>query len=284
MGILHPICHGMWSLTPYDKCDFRCVYCCTRVQGTSKPSVPVGEFAAELQRGLDAIPPDDLIIIGAFCDAYPFLEERLGLTRMVIGELVRQERKFDLVTKGKTILRDVDVLAGWKHDRKIYISISSVDNDALRRLDPGAPSADERFATLRTLYQAGFSMAVNVLPWIPDVTQTAELIDRTPADVDMVFAPLQFGHDRDGMTLLGRRHTRAEVVERYLAEYHRYGHVPNTSWVRPSPPPLENDPLYRMPTLEAPAPAVDAMASWAVLGAAGQRLRATWRRVSAPLG
>ena len=98
---------------------------------------------------------------------------------------------------------------------------------------------------LRTLYDAGFRVAINVLPWIPDVTDTAELIARTPADVDMVFAPLQFGADRDGMTLLGRRYTRAEVVERYLADYHRYGHVPNTSWVRPSPPPLENDPLYR---------------------------------------
>ncbi len=285
MGILHPICHGMWSLTPYDKCDFRCVYCCTRVQGTSRPSVPVAEFAAELQRGLDAIPADDLIIVGAYCDAYPFLEERLGLTRTVLATLVEQERKFDVVTKATTILRDVDVLAGWKHDRKIYISISSVDDAVLRRLDLGAPSPTERFGVLRTLRDAGFSVAVNALPWIPDVTETAEVIERTPADVDIIFAPLQFGNDRDSMVLLGRRYTRTEVVERYLADYHRYGPVPTTSWVRPSPPPIENDPLYRLPVLEPPPPhPLGAAPRWSALAAANQRLRSALRRVSAPLG
>jgi hypothetical protein len=34
-----------------------------------------------------------------------------------------------------------------------------------------------------------------------------------------------------------------------MAEYRRFGHHANTSWVRPSPPPMENDPLYRMPVL-----------------------------------
>jgi DNA repair photolyase len=252
MGILNPICHGMWSLTPYDKCDFRCVYCCTRVQGTSKPTVPVAEFDATLQRELDAVPADDLIIIGAFCDAYPPLEEELGLSRRVITRLIAEGRKFDVVTKATTILRDIELLDDWKHERKIYISICSTDDAALRQLDPGAPSPSERFAVLRTLYDAGLGVAVNVLPWIPDVSDTEALIACTPADVDMVFAPLQFGNDRDGMNLLGRRFTRPQVVERYLADYQRFGHVPNTSWVKPTPPPIENDPLYRLPLLPPP--------------------------------
>ncbi|MGH7790259.1 MAG: radical SAM protein, partial [Candidatus Binatia bacterium] len=270
MRIINPICHAMWSLTPYDKCDFRCVYCCTRVQGTSRPMVPVAEFTDTLQRELDAIPADDLLIVGAFCDAYPYLEDSLGLTRGVIERLVAQGRKFDVVTKSTTILRDIDVLAGWQHERQIYISICSVDDQALGQLDPGAPTSAARFTALRTLYDAGFSVAVNVLPWIPDVTDTAALIARTPADVTMVFAPLQFGPDRSAMNLLGRRYTRDEVVERYMADYQRYGHAPNTSWVRPSPPPLENDPLYRLPTLDPPA-------RFPMLAAVGRRVRSALR-------
>ena len=164
MPIINPICHAMWSLTPYDKCDFRCVYCCTRVQGTSKPTVPLDGFMETFRRELDAIPADDLLIVGAFCDGYPFAEKQLGLTRAVLTKLVKQERKFDIVTKSTTIVRDMDVLRGWKHDRQLYISISSTDDAALSRLDPGAPSADERFRTLHAFYAAGFSMAVNVLP------------------------------------------------------------------------------------------------------------------------
>jgi hypothetical protein len=252
MPILNPICHGMWSLTPYDKCDFRCLYCCTRVQGTSKPTVPVEEFEATLSRELDAVPADDLIIVGAFCDAYPPLEETLGLSRRVIAQLVAEGRKFDVVTKATTILRDLPLFDGWKHDRKIYISISSTDDAALRELDPGAPSPTARFAVLHELHAAGLGVAVNVLPWIPDVSDTEALIERTPSDVDMVFAPLQFGNQRDGMNLLGRRFTRPQVVDRYLADYQRFGHLPNTSWVKPTPPPIENDPLYRLPLLPPP--------------------------------
>jgi hypothetical protein len=244
----------MWSLTPYDKCDFRCVYCCTRVQGTSRPSVPTDTFVTQLQQQLDAIPADDLIIVGAFCDPYPPLEEQMGLTRTVIDTMVKQGRKFDIVTKATTVLRDVDLLVDWKHERKIYISICSVDDAALRRLDPGAPSPSERFEVLRTLHRAGLGVGLNALPWIPDITDTAALIERTPPEVEITFAPLQFGNDRDHMTLLGRSYGRDEVVARYLADYQCYGHHRNTSWVKPSPPPVENDPLYRLPVLPRPWP------------------------------
>lgn len=288
MGILHPICHGMWSLTPYDKCDFRCLYCCTRVQGTSRPSVPLDDFAADLQRQLAAIPADDLIIVGAFCDPYPPLEEQLGLTRTVIRTMIAQERKFDIVTKATTVLRDLDLLDEWKHDRKIYISICSNDESALQRLDPGAPPPAARFDVLRQIHAAGLGVGLNALPWIPDVTDTGALIEQTPADVEITFAPLQFGNDRDSMALLGRRYTRDEVVTRYLADYGRHGHIRNTSWVRPSPPPVENDPLYRLPVLPRPWPrglrtaqrAVHALATRLpatrrALSAAGQRLSRT---------
>ena len=270
MPIINPICHAMWSLTPYDKCDFRCVYCCTKVQGTSRPTVPLESFTETFQYELDAIPQDDLLIVGAFCDAYPLAEEKLGLTRMILEKLLWQERKFDLVTKSTTILRDLDLLRDWRHDRKIYVSISSTDDAALARLDPGAPRAAARFEVVHAVRNAGYNAAVNVLPWIPDVTDTDEIIARTPNDVYMVFAPLQFGNDRDSMTLMGRRYTRDEVVERYMAEYERYGHHPNTSWVRPSPPPLENDPLYRMPVIDR-----SAAARWrGMLGTARQSWRA----------
>ena len=62
------------------------------------------------------------------------------------------------------------------------------------------------------------------------------------------------GPGRDSLTLLGRRYTRTEVNRRYLAEYERYGHIPNTSWVKPSPPPTENDPMFRLPVREKPTP------------------------------
>jgi DNA repair photolyase len=264
MGLLGSIGCGMWSLTPYDKCDFRCVYCCTQVQGTSKPSHSRDQFLDVLGPGLDQIPEKELIIIGAYCDPYPPPEEHAGLTRLAIEELNRRGREYCVVTKGTTILRDIDLFprsretvtrpgGEVRHRCTLTVSICSVSDDVLRRLDPGAPSATERFAVLRRLYDAGIYVELNALPWIPGVSETEEIIRRVPRGVRIVFAPLRFLNDHSGMSLLGRRYTRDDVWASYLEEYQRFGHVPNTSWVRPSPPPTENDPMYRLPVLDPPA-------------------------------
>jgi DNA repair photolyase len=243
----------MWSLTPYDECDFRCVYCCTKVQGTSRPGVAPAEFLPRLREHLDGAPWLDLVIVGAYCDAYPPAEERYGLTRQAIEELARRRRRFVICTKGTTVLRDLDLLRAHRFRCQVFISICSLDDAVLRRLDPGAPSADERLATLWTLHDAGIDARVNMLPWIPGLTDTAALVARIPAASEIVIAPLSVGRDRDSMSLLGVRYTRDEVNERYMAAYRRYGHIANTSWVRPAPPqPNENDPMYRLPVLAAP--------------------------------
>ncbi len=243
---------GMWSLMPYDKCDFRCVYCCTGAQGVSKTSVPEAELLAAVRHGLAAVSPDELVILGCFSDAYPNREERLGITRAVLEELVDQNRRILIVTKSRTILRDIDLLQRHRNYGRVQISICSTDNVALKRLDPGAPSVDERFATLRTLAAAGIEVGLNALPLVPGVSDVEDLLARTPAGVEIIFGPLTIGDERDELELLGRRHTRSEAVAWYLTQYRRWGHLPHTSWVRPSPPPAENNPLYRLPVLPVP--------------------------------
>ena len=254
MGMFGPIGCGMWSLTPYDKCDFRCLYCCTKVQGTSKPAVAPGEFLPRLRQHLDDAPWLDLVIVGAFCDAYPPAEDRHGLTRQALEELARRKRRFVICTKSTSVLHDLDLLREHRFRCQVYISICSLDDEMLKQLDPGAPNAEQRLATLWTLHDAGIDARVNMLPWIPGITNTPALIARIPAESEIVLGPLAVGIDRDSMSLLGKRYTREEVNERYMAEYRRYGHIANTSWVRPSPPaPGENDPMYRLPRLAAPS-------------------------------
>ena len=116
MGLLDPIGCGMWSLTPYDKCEFRCVYCVTRVQGTSKLAVEATKLLPDLRERLDRVPDEELVIIGAFSDGYPPVEAEIGITRRIVQELIRRERRFVVVTKGRTVLRDMD-LFGRVRDR-----------------------------------------------------------------------------------------------------------------------------------------------------------------------
>jgi DNA repair photolyase len=244
-----PICPTMWSVTPYGQCDIRCIYCCTGVQGPSNPLIPVDLAVAETDRMLAEVAPEDLLIFGAFSDAYPTVEATHGLTRVILERVVDRGRRFSMVTKGTTILRDLDLLRRAPEGTLVQVSICSTDDAALARLDPNAPSATERFAAIDVLHDAGVNVELNALPYIPDVSDLEAMFARLPSGVGAVVSPLAFGaHDQ--MRLLGRTYTRDEVWARYLAEHERIGHLPGVSWVRPSLEPTENMPLYRLPSAE----------------------------------
>jgi DNA repair photolyase len=236
----------MWSVTPYRLCDHRCVYCCTNVQGTSSPLVSIEEAGDEVRRFVRAV-PDGVFLIGAFADGYPSVEADTGLTRSVVSEFVAAGVGFTIITKGDALLRDIDLLLAARDRCKVQISVCSADDAALSRIDGNAPSGSRRLEVLHVLHRAGVAVELNVLPWIPGLTDTAELIARVPSDVPINLSPLSFGEGRSRQRLLGRTFTRSEVWNAYLAAYVRFGHVANTSWVRPSLPPQENHPIARLP-------------------------------------
>jgi DNA repair photolyase len=254
--LFEPICHLMWSVTPYQLCDYRCVYCCTGAQGESVPILTPEEAAAETRRVVPTLgveesdPSVRLMILGAFGDAYPSVEAGLGITRAILAELVDMGERISIVTKGTSVLRDVDLLLRAGDRCTTQISVCSTDDDALRGIDGSAPSGSARFAMVEELHRAGVPVEVNALPWIPGITDTEALIDRVPSDVVINFSPLSFGEGRDRRTLLGHTYTRADVWTAYQEAYEAFGHIENTSWIRPSPPPTENHPLARLPRLE----------------------------------
>lgn len=250
LRLFEPICPSMWSVTPYARCDFRCVYCCTGAQGASSPLLDASAMADEVSRMLDVVADADLLILGAFSDAYPSVEAELGVTRPILERLVAARRRFSIVTKGTTVLRDVDLLLRAPVGTLVQISICSTDDEALARLDPGAPSGSARFALIRALHEAGIRVELNALPYVPDVSDLDAMLARLPAGVGVVLSPLAFG-ERETMRLLGRTYERSAVWARYLAEYRRLGHLAHTSWVRPSLPPEENHPFARLPCLTA---------------------------------
>jgi DNA repair photolyase len=243
--------HSNWCVTPYALCDYRCVYCCTGAQGESRPLMNAAEALAETRHWLRAIPEPRYLILGAFSDAYPNAEASYGITRVIVEELVRSGEPFAIVTKSEIVLRDVDLLVAHGDRAWVQVSVCSVDDAALEKLDPGAPSGTTRFSVIQELHRAGVRVGLNVLPWIPDVTDTKALIGRVSADVEVVLGALSFGNGNDARRLLGRVFTRDEVERRYLDEYRRFGHYPNTSWIRPPPPGTDNDAIHRLPRLTA---------------------------------
>jgi DNA repair photolyase len=223
------VCGG-WALTTYRRCEFRCVYCITGAQGVSTPLVAKSRMPTVLRDALQPLDGDDPIRVGAICDAYPAVEDRYGVTRAALEVLVAERRHFNVITKGTGVFRDRDLLIEAK--AHVTVSLCTVDEHALTRLDPRAPSAAERLALMSALAESGISLSVSVAPWIPGITDVAALIARVPDGIRVCVAPLNVV-DREVAKGYGRRFSQRAVNEAYLEEFERVGSQPLLVWLRP---------------------------------------------------
>ena len=222
-----------WAVTTYPRCDFRCVYCHTHAQGSSFPLYPARSIVRDLRRELTAVPSNDNITLGSLSDAYPPAEERYGVTRLVVAELIAQGRRFSIVTKGRTVCRDVDLLTAPAARCAVQISLCTVDESVLPRLEPGAPSAAERLEVVHTLAAAGLSVSISAAPWIPGVSDARALLERVPAGVLVQFAPLNVEKPLVPRRFLGRDFVQAEVDALYLREREAVGDHAQAVWLYP---------------------------------------------------
>jgi DNA repair photolyase len=168
------------SINPYRGCEHGCVYCFARPTHSYLNLSPGLDFetriiakmnAAELLRQQLARPsyrPSSLCL-GTATDAYQPVERRLGITRQLIQVLSDFGHPFSLVTKSAGVERDLDLLAPMAERRlvAVYVSITTLDPELARTLEPRAAAPHRRLRTLRTLAQAGVPVGVSVSPLIP---------------------------------------------------------------------------------------------------------------------
>jgi DNA repair photolyase len=223
-----------WALSTYKACEFRCVYCITGAQGTSAPQYPKAQVAVQLRRELGAIDAEASIGVGSLCDAYPSVELRYGVTRAAIEELIAQRRRFVIVTKGSAILRDRDLLASYSQ-ASVTVSLCSVNEKALRRVDPKAPGAAERLEVIHTLAASGVRVILSAAPWIPGVSDAQALIACVDERIPIRFGVLNVLSPEVAATAYGRRFTQQAVNESFMREFQRTEPRRNVSWLRPVP-------------------------------------------------
>jgi DNA repair photolyase len=171
------------SINPYRGCEHGCVYCFARPThaylGLSpgldfesrlfyKPDAPSRLRAELAQPGYVCQP----IALGINTDGWQPVERRLQLTRRILSVLAECRHPVSIVTKSALIERDLDLLTtlaaeGLVH---VFLSLTTLDRDLARRLEPRAPQPARRLATLETLAAAGVPVGVMVAPVIPVLT------------------------------------------------------------------------------------------------------------------
>ncbi len=144
-------CPAKYSLSAYTGCSHNCLYCyaSSYIRDFYQPREKK-DFLKRLEKEIDKIPKDSLIAMANSSDPYLPLEEELGLTRAALKIMGKHDLSINIVTKSSLILRDLDILKSFK---KIVASISltTLDKELARKLEPRSCSPQERLKAVREL-------------------------------------------------------------------------------------------------------------------------------------
>ncbi len=171
------------SINPYRGCEHGCIYCFARPSHAFLGLSPGLDFETKLiaRPGIGAVLAQELraksyrvapIAIGTNTDPYQPAEREYRVMREVL-EVLRDFRHPVLITtKGALIERDLDILSEMAAMGlvRVGISVTTLDDDLSRRMEPRVPRPARRIATIKALTAAGVPVRVQVSPVIPALT------------------------------------------------------------------------------------------------------------------
>src|SRR5438046_2453513 len=156
------------SINPYQGCEHGCIYCYARPTHAYLDLSPGLDFetklfakpnAAALLRAELAKPGYrcDPIALGSNTDPYQPIEREWKVTRSILELLSDCEHPFSIVTKSARVERDIDLIAPMaaKNMARVYVSITTLDHDLARKLEPRATAPTRRLRTIKALADAG---------------------------------------------------------------------------------------------------------------------------------
>jgi DNA repair photolyase len=179
-----------WTINPYRGCEFACKYCYARYThefmemrdgAEFEQKIYVKQHTAELLRhDLRRVKSGEAIALGTATDPYQPAERRYEITRGILEEFARH-RGFELgiVSKSNLIVRDLDLLreVALNNTLSIHITVTTMDVELARILEPRAPRPDLRMEAVRQLSDAGLNVGVSSSPVLPEITDSQASLD-----------------------------------------------------------------------------------------------------------
>lgn len=170
------------SVNPYRGCESGCIYCYARPShqylGLSAgldfetrlfyKKDAAAHLREELNRKSYKCSP---INLGANTDPYQPVERRLGVTRSILEVLAEAHHPVTVITKHALVVRDIDVLSKLAAERlvKVFVSLTTLDDELKRRMEPRAASPRARLAAIGKLVAAGIPTGVMYAPVVPAI-------------------------------------------------------------------------------------------------------------------
>ncbi|MEX0339911.1 MAG: PA0069 family radical SAM protein [Arenibacterium sp.] len=171
------------SINPYRGCEHGCVYCFARPSHAYLGLSPGLDFETRLVARPNA--PDILkrelrargyrvatLAIGTNTDPYQPIERDREIMRNCLKVLADSRHPVAIVTKGSLIERDLDILApmATRGLLRVGISVTTLDADLARRMEPRAPTPKRRLQMIKRLSDAGVPVRIMASPMVPGLS------------------------------------------------------------------------------------------------------------------
>ncbi len=222
------------SINPYRGCEHGCIYCYARPSHAwlglspgldfetrilAKPDAPRLLTRELARKGYRPAP----IALGTNTDPYQPIERKLKITRRILEVLDRYNHPVTIVTKSDGAIRDIDILAPMaaRNLARVYVSVTTLDNELARKLEPRAATPAKRLGAIKALNAAGIPTGVMVAPVIPALTDH---------EIDAILEAAAANGAKDaGYILLRLPLEVRELFEQWLAAHYpdRADHVLN---------------------------------------------------------
>jgi len=153
-------CGKKYSLNPYTGCSHHCQYCyATYIPRFFNIRLKKDLFK-KLEKDLQKI--NGLISMSNSSDPYPSIERKMLITRKCLELMKEYDSRLLIVTKGDTVVRDIDIISQMKC--AVSISINTLKKNIF---ELNAPPPDVRINALNRIKDAGIPVILRLDPILP---------------------------------------------------------------------------------------------------------------------
>ncbi|MCB1043687.1 MAG: PA0069 family radical SAM protein [Acidobacteria bacterium] len=171
------------SINPYKGCEHGCVYCYARPSHAYWGLSPGQDFETKLfakRKGPELLRAyfnrasykPQVIALGANTDPYQPIERQERITRELLGVMLTYQHPVMITTKSANVVRDLDLLVELAKLNlvSVGISVTTLDGQTARSMEPRASAPFRRLDAIQRLAQVGVPVGVMVAPIIPGLT------------------------------------------------------------------------------------------------------------------